>query len=293
MSDPGLGRQMPWWQVAILFTYLGFLGLLASVLAVMLWPPVPTASGFADYWQPFLWFKSSGFPVMLGNTEILPLASDVRWVLLALASGGVGGALGAFNSLALFQGDRKLYRSWFLWYLIQPWVGVMLAVLFYLCVRGTLIARDEKLNPYAIAGFCGLAGLFSRMAIEKLRELFTTLIKKDSPHGDRLEDSADDLRLTIAVMPDRIPVGQDAKLTLIHVGAPEDATLEISAFGIDLKSAKVGPGRLECLIPAHLIPKLPAAAPAPAPAAPAPRVITIEACIKGTQQRASAPITVE
>jgi hypothetical protein len=63
-------------------------------------------------------------------------------VLVAL-----GGALGAFvhmsTSLVDYIGAKKLMSQWIPWYLMRPFIGAALAVIFYLLILGGIV------NPYA------------------------------------------------------------------------------------------------------------------------------------------------
>jgi hypothetical protein len=113
-----------------------------------------------------------------------------------------GGALGAFLHMATsftdFLGNQQLAYSWIPWYIIRPFIGSSLAIIFYLLIRGGLITAQASsgaassvppLNPYGIMAVACLAGLFSKQAIDKLREVFETLFKieKPTPREDPLK----------------------------------------------------------------------------------------------------------
>ena len=54
----------------------------------------------------------------------------------------------------------------------------------YFAARGGLIAGTsgaENLSPYGVAALAGLAGLFSKQASDKLKEVFENLFKTDKP----------------------------------------------------------------------------------------------------------------
>jgi MYXO-CTERM domain-containing protein len=83
-----------------------------------------------------------------------------------------------------YVGNRKFVKSWTWWYLLRPFIGVALALLVYFAIRGGLISGStgaDSLSPYGIAALAGLAGLFSRQATDKLREVFETMFKADHP----------------------------------------------------------------------------------------------------------------
>ena len=59
-----------------------------------------------------------------------------------------------------------------------------LAVLVYFVLRGGLIMPSTgagSLSPYGVAAFSGLAGMFSKQATDKLREVFENLFKTEKP----------------------------------------------------------------------------------------------------------------
>jgi len=61
-------------------------------------------------------------------------------------------------------------------------VGSALAVIFYFVLRGALLQAppdsnaELPINPFGFAAMAGLAGLFSEQAVEKLRQVFATLL---------------------------------------------------------------------------------------------------------------------
>ena len=80
-------------------------------------------------------------------------------------------------------------RSWIWWYLLRPYVGVPLAVLFYFVVRAGFLSSGVsagEVNRFGIAAIAGLVGMFSVKATDKLKELFDTLFKTESERKDAL-----------------------------------------------------------------------------------------------------------
>ncbi|NJN27960.1 MAG: hypothetical protein HC819_19300 [Cyclobacteriaceae bacterium] len=124
-------------------------------------------------------------------------SDEQRYFLLV----ALGGALGAFvhtaTSFADFFGNKKLVYSWVPWYILRPFIGSALAIAFYVLVRGGLLSVTENageeipLNPHGILAVSILAGLFSKQAIDKLREVFETLfqLKKEVKRDDSLENN--------------------------------------------------------------------------------------------------------
>jgi len=103
------------------------------------------------------------------------------------------GALGAFvhwtKSLSRYVGNRKLKRSWIVYYLLMPFEGAALAAILYLLLRvGALGPQTTtgNLNVIGMYSFAALVGLFSKHALEKLAEVFSTLFT-----GIKTRDSLD------------------------------------------------------------------------------------------------------
>jgi hypothetical protein len=99
--------------------------------------------------------------------------------------GALGSLIHFATSLAKYVGNRKLYRSWIVYYLLMPLEGASLAPIIYLLLRVGILspasANDggtQNLNLVAIYAFAGLTGLFSKQAIEMLAEVFGTIFKK-------------------------------------------------------------------------------------------------------------------
>jgi hypothetical protein len=96
-------------------------------------------------------------------------------------------ALGSFihlvSSFVDFVGNRRLTRSWMWWYVLRPYVGVPMAVLFYFVVRAGFLSSGVsagEVNRFGIAAVAGLVGMFSVKAGDKLKELFDTLFKTET-----------------------------------------------------------------------------------------------------------------
>ncbi|MCC9705312.1 hypothetical protein E4N62_08605 [Streptomyces sp. MNU76] len=153
---------------------------------VTLWPAVlatvepgaePTATA---RWSPF----------GLGDWS---LTADTAMLLAVVVCSALGSFVHAATSFATYVGNRRLYASWLWWYLLRAGIGVALALLVYLLLRGGLFAGSSgagATNPYGFSGIAGLCGLFSKQATDKLREICDTLL---STTGDGDRDRRDGL----------------------------------------------------------------------------------------------------
>ena len=113
------------------------------------------------------------WPESAKKANVDPLASkDRQLLLLAILAGGVGASIHALQSFTAFIGNQRFERSWMTWYYVRPVIGMLLALLSYLVVRGGLIqGNSPDMNPYGIAALGGLAGMFSKKAVDKLAEV--------------------------------------------------------------------------------------------------------------------------
>lgn len=143
-------------------------------------------SASEDMLKPVKLFSTSRFALTLSHSV------EVRLLLIALLAGALGSFIHAGTSFASYVGNRKFNGSWTWWYLLRPLIGMSLALIFYFVVRGGFIspqAGGKDMNPFGIAAMAGLVGMFSKQAIDKLDEVFTTLFgsKGDQKRGDKLE----------------------------------------------------------------------------------------------------------
>lgn len=125
---------------------------------------------------------------------------EVRLILLVLLAGAIGSYVHATSSFVDYVGNRTLISSWVWWYLLRPFIGMMLALIFYFVFRGGFVTAGinpsgenaaSYINPFGIAALAGLVGMFSKVASDKLNEVFTTLFRPapgqgDAKRGDKL-----------------------------------------------------------------------------------------------------------
>jgi hypothetical protein len=165
--------------------YFVCLALLTFYVLIAAWPVLDNSPGnlnnFADA-------KLFGFD--------LRTSPDARLFITVAAAGAIGSLVHCLTSFADYVGNRTLKRSW-VWYLVlRTPIGIALALLFYVVLRGGLIAptissapsdgatnshAGSLLNPYGLAAIAAMAGMFSKQATDKLSELFDTLFKTDKP----------------------------------------------------------------------------------------------------------------
>ena len=134
-------------------------------LLVKLWPLGPADPQPSD----FFWGS-------------ITLSLDIRLILIAAVAGALGAYVHLATSFADFAGNRQLTASWGWWYLFRPFIGMALAEIVYLAIRGGLFNTGAAtganiISPYGVAAMTALTGLFSKQATDKLREVFETLFR--------------------------------------------------------------------------------------------------------------------
>ena len=101
--------------------------------------------------------------------------------LIMLFSAGVGSSVSTLLAYLLHASEKKDFDNAFVpWYFARPIMGMLLGLIFYYALKGGILVLTtttgaENLNDYALAAVGGLVGMFSKNALEKLREVFNTL----------------------------------------------------------------------------------------------------------------------
>ncbi len=184
-DEPPLGQRAPCDTGADCVSGPGILLLVVSFLAlalaliyslVALWPDVTPA-------------PNGGTPTVQANSTLfgqtVALGDDARFFVIVALAGGLGAMLHAVRSLSWYVGNRHLTKSWIPFYYLLPVVGAAAATLFYLVLRGGLFSSTmdtSATNAYGVAAIGALIGLFTEQTMEKLNEVFSTLMAS-APQG--------------------------------------------------------------------------------------------------------------
>ncbi|HEY3027704.1 MAG TPA: IPT/TIG domain-containing protein [Pyrinomonadaceae bacterium] len=172
---------------------------------------------------------------------VLEHSFEVRLLLLVLLAGALGSYIHAATSFVDYVGNRKLSGNWMWWYLLRPFVGMTLALLFYFVVRGGFIsvtAGGEDINPFGIAALAGLVGMFSKQATDKLNEVFKTLFRAAEGEGDdKRKDSLVDMPPPgiVGITPNEGPASGGTAVTITGAGFVNETVV---AFG-DLPATSI------------------------------------------------------
>ena len=99
---------------------------------------------------------------------------------------GVGSSITTILGYLMHASVKKDFDSAYTpWYVARPVMGMLLGLVFYFVIKGGLFVLTvksstsgiEEMNLWSLSATGALVGLFSKDAIEKLRELFNTLFR--------------------------------------------------------------------------------------------------------------------
>ncbi len=122
----------------------------------------------------------------------LTVSKEMQMILIAAVMGLLGSLIYCITSFTSYIGSNRFVARWTLWYLLRPIIGIPLAIILYLALRGGVLTWGsdvESINQYGIAAICGLVGMFSRQTIDKLREVFENLfsLNNEDERADKLK----------------------------------------------------------------------------------------------------------
>lgn len=183
MSSPA-PRPPSSWKVRLIQTFLAILlplqTILLSIAVCVCWP-VQNAEGKLVTNLDLLKADSPA--------ELAPV-TEMDLLFLVMACGALGATLHALYSFCDYVGNRRFQISWTLWYLGRLPIGMAVATVLYLALRGGFTGFSgglKDLNIYGIAGIAALTGMFSRQAVTKLAEISNTIFTKLPPQPDALQ----------------------------------------------------------------------------------------------------------
>jgi hypothetical protein len=116
-----------------------------------------------------------------------PLWAEQRLLLIVVLAGMLGGLVHAIRSLGWYVGNRWLVVSWVPYYFLIPLTGALIAVAFYLVIRGGFFSPSGSFrdtSPFGFAAMAVLVGMFSTSAALKLQQLAETMFTKPGPGAE-------------------------------------------------------------------------------------------------------------
>ena len=124
-------------------------------------------------------------------------ASETQMMQIVLIVGALGSLVHGFRSLFWYAGNRAFAPSWTLMYILLPFVGASLSLVFYFVLRGGLFSPDASIDatsPFGFAGISGLVGMFSNKAALKLQEIADSIFstKQTTKGADNVDAKTDE-----------------------------------------------------------------------------------------------------
>jgi hypothetical protein len=172
----GVGASLvPPVGIVLITAYLILASIFLLYGLVQFWPPPAPAEGAAPTSSPvaFLFWTPS-------------VSDEVRLIIIVAMAGALGSLVHALRSLYWYVGNRELVWSWLAMYVLLPFVGSTLGLVFYFVIRGGFFsptATIEQTSPFGFAGLGALVGMFSEQAVLKLKEVAETLLSP-TPAGE-------------------------------------------------------------------------------------------------------------
>lgn len=215
----------------------GFVLYFAAILPLALWGlytlisknSVPLPRSMLIVGLPAASVPADTAAFLRANQQTKLVLDQGELLLAVMLAGGLGSYIHGVNSFVTYVGNRSFLNSWMPWYVLRPFMGVAMAVIFYVVVRGGVLVMSggaTAVDPYAMMTVAALAGMFSKQASDKLAEVFDTLFRSraDAERGDKLEKP--ELKLA-TIDPERVTAGaQDTVITATGTGFAADSVVK-------------------------------------------------------------------
>lgn len=161
--------------IVLIMAYLILFSVFLLYSLVQFWPPPSSTEGLGSI---------SPVTYLLWTFSI---SDETRLLLIVALAGALGGLVHALRSFYWYVGNRVLVWSWFAMYILLPFVGTTLGLIFYLVIRGGFFspqATVQQTSPFGFAALAGLVGMFSEQAVLKLKQVAETLLTEAAEGED-------------------------------------------------------------------------------------------------------------
>jgi hypothetical protein len=161
----------------------------------------------------------------------------------------------SLRSFLWYVGNRRLVTSWLVMYALMPLLGSMMAIVFYLVLRGGLFSPGtsvEGTSPFGFAALAALVGMFIQQSALKLKDVFEALMANKGEQGKDHVAKTPTQPPVLNPISAKPPHGATATLTLggenliEGVVAYADGTTKLS-------TKRLNDTQIEVEIPANLI----------------------------------------
>jgi len=183
-AAPGDGEPMSHGWIRFFGAYHLLLALLFIYLLIKVWPPaIPPANELRNVH--LLWGFLS-----------FNLSPEAQVILIVILTGALGSYVHAATSFVNFTGTRSIVASWRWWYVLQPFIGSVMALGFLFVVRAGFFTPSAGTANFNLVGFAAMAflvGMFTKQGTAKLAELFDTLFRVRSEAEAQYKPQTDKL----------------------------------------------------------------------------------------------------
>jgi hypothetical protein len=133
--------------------------------------------------------QSTATDSVLSARATKPLSEGEReqaLLIIVIAFGALGACIRAGMFFVGYTGQGTALRRWIMYYILQPFAGAVLSLIFYCVIRGGLVAQSSiqagSVNIFFISGLAGLVGVFTKNALDRM-ELWFASFAAPAPGG--------------------------------------------------------------------------------------------------------------
>ena len=180
---------------------------------------------------------------------------DKQMLFTVMVAGALGSLIHTMTSFGDYVGNREISTNWLWFFALRIPIGITLAVLFYCIVRGGLLlptlqgtqAQQQldtlHLNPYGIAAFGALAGMFSKQATDKLAAVFDAVFSTKKP-VERDNALGSTQAILLKVVPPKLAKGTREDLIVTGSGFQTDTKATVNGKNRDFKMTSATEGKI-------------------------------------------------
>lgn len=164
------GGFWDWIKLIILGFFLLIIPVILVIFIIDFWPAAAAANAGSD----------------LTMILKLKLSYHLRMILLILLSGGLGSYIHVATSFSYHIAKKNFDPHWYWWYWMRIPIGAVLALVTIMIIEGEVFvipAANNEAFPITTIGIAALIGLFSRYAVEKLRDIFDVVFNPREKKG--------------------------------------------------------------------------------------------------------------
>jgi hypothetical protein len=132
-------------------------------------------------------------------------------LILVAAAGFLGNMIHIATSFTTYVGAGKFQQSWILWYWVRPFTASALALTLYFAFGGANDPGNVDLDRTLTMAV--LAGLFTDIATQKLKEIFEVTFNPKDTRPDKLDNNP--LVTAGSIKPDKWDKAKENKVSIV------------------------------------------------------------------------------